>query len=414
LATDNQKLAAVLAEHGVTAPESALLCVLHYGMTAPPEDLPRRAAGENYSLGGPNTVEECRAALDACLAKGWVQVIDEEALEAIRDELHREQVVGPIYRLPEVGDVDFTRRGADLWQRLRGAPPPDSRRTAFAYTDVVHSKTTRYFRTRAAALREVEEFYSGDDVVSLTGPSLIGRWRIQWWRLFPEGYRIDVEERHHWEGMCPHQEGWEGIPPHRWAINPKCLRNILDGHNVRPVEWVHLAAMDGYGLRGPNDLVRGRGRWEEPFGITASEPERREALEDCLRNGWLRTTDQAAVEAIQALLADGQAAVLVPRETRCGLGEIDFTPAGAGLYRMIAAEYLGPDWEDDVSVSKEHYREEHRYCETEEGLRDIVQVYEAAGEIVLASRVVPLGPWCVHCWERFPAGYRMELEIVHP
>ena len=49
------------------------------------------------------------------------------------------------------------------------------------------------------------------------------------------------------------------------------------------------------------------------------------------------------------------------------------TPAGAALYRMIAAEYLGPGWEDDLSVWREYYREGHRYCETEEGLQGVLQ-----------------------------------------
>jgi hypothetical protein len=414
LSTDNQQWAAALAEHGVTAAESALLCAVHYGITTPPEDLPRHAAGENYSLAGPNTAEECRAALDACLDKGWLQVIDEAALQEIRDDIRRGQVVGPIYRLPAVGCVDFTHRGADLWHRLGGESSQGTRRKAFAYTDVVHSKTVYYFRSRAAALREAEELRGWPGIVSLPDPSPVGPWRVQWWRLFPEGYRLDVEERHPWEGRCPHQEGWHQIRDERWAHNPRRLRHILDCHNVGPVEWLHFAAMDRYHPHWPNHLIRcPPARDEERFGITASEPERRQALEDCLRNGWLRATDGAKTAEVHALLADGGAMVPVPRASRCSRGEIDFTPAGAALYRMIGAEYLGPDWEDEVSVYKEHYREEHRYCETEEGLGGIVKEYEDTGEVVRASRLIPLGPWCVYWWRRFPQGYRLELEIDH-
>jgi hypothetical protein len=81
---------------------------------------------------------------------------------------------------------------------------------------------------------------------------------------------------------------------------------------------------------------------------------------------------------------------------------------------MIAAEWLGLDWEDDLSVWNDYYREEHRYCETEEGLQGIVQEHAARGEVVRTSKLVPLGPWCVYWWERFPAGYRLELEIGEP
>lgn len=92
-------------------------------------------------------------------------------------------------------------------------------------------------------------------------------------------------------------------------------------------------------------------------------------------------------------------------------GEIDFTPVGATLYRMIGAEWLGPDWEDDLSVWNEYYREEHRYCEAEEGLQDVIQKQMGRDEVILSSKLVPLGPWCVHWWERFPSGYRLELKI---
>ena len=34
---------------------------------------------------------------------------------------------------------------------------------------------------------------------------------------------------------------------------------------------------------------------------------------------------------------------------------------------MIAVEWLGPDWEDNLLVWKETYRDEHRYCEAQEG-----------------------------------------------
>ena len=94
-----------------------------------------------------------------------------------------------------------------------------------------------------------------------------------------------------------------------------------------------------------------------------------------------------------------------------GWGEIDFTPAGADLYRVLSAEWLGPDWEDALAVSHGYYREEHRYCEAEEGFAGIVEEYVAKGGVVRSCRVVPIGPWCVHWWERFPSGVRLELEI---
>ncbi|HEX4610001.1 MAG TPA: hypothetical protein VH092_17545, partial [Urbifossiella sp.] len=187
-----------LAALGVTRPESALFTALHYGFTIPPSDLPGRAAREDYNPRGPTATEaECRVALADCLAKGWVQVLDEPALARIADELRRGGFLGPIYGgLPEAGCVDFTEAGADLSRRLDERPRPDT----FAYTDVVHVKTAWFGRTPAAAAAMVEGIRRGWGGVAVTGPDPIGPWRAQWWRRFPEGYRVDIEERLPWQG----------------------------------------------------------------------------------------------------------------------------------------------------------------------------------------------------------------------
>ncbi len=122
------------------------------------------------------------------------------------------------------------------------------------------------------------------------------------------------------------------------------------------------------------------------------------------------TADRIA--AIEALLREEPA--IIPIAPTWALRAIHFTPSGAALYRMLAAEWLGPAWEDEIHVSKESYREEHRYCETEEGLRADLQKYQCSQEKVLASKVVPIGPWCVHWWKRFPRGYRLELQLGDP
>ena len=78
---------------------------------------------------------------------------------------------------------------------------------------------------------------------------------------------------------------------------------------------------------------------------------------------------------------------------------------------MICREWLGQDWDNDLFVSNCYYREEHRYCEKEIGLRWIVEGYVAEGFDVRIKQVVPTGPWCVYWWERYPEGFRLELEI---
>jgi hypothetical protein len=98
----------------------------------------------------------------------------------------------------------------------------------------------------------------------------------------------------------------------------------------------------------------------------------------------------------------------MPMSAESRWGEIDFSPAGATLYRMISAEWLDPNWEDDLHVSNTYHWEEHRYCESAAGFEYIAQEHVAKGAIIRASCVLPIG---VYWWERFPRGYRLELEL---
>lgn len=81
---------------------------------------------------------------------------------------------------------------------------------------------------------------------------------------------------------------------------------------------------------------------------------------------------------------------------------------------MIATEFAGPDWEDALHAYTETYREEHWYCETEEGLRGFTEAYAEKGETIQAMRLVSIGPWCVDWWEHFERGYRLEMKIGAP
>ncbi|MFO0810651.1 MAG: hypothetical protein U0746_18645 [Gemmataceae bacterium] len=419
----------------VPRPVSALFTAVHYGITVPLSDLPDWAAREDYNPDGPTATEaECRAALADCLANGWLQVLDEPALATIADELREGGVLGPIYGgLPPVGCVDFTTAGVAVWRRLHDGPA--NRRLACAYTDVVGEKTARYYRTRAAAVAAVEEARGESEVVAVTGPTPTGLWRAQWWRRQPEGYRIDVEERWRWQGRG--SGGGESchlvIPA--GAADPRRLRHAIDRHNVTAAEWLLLAAMEcDWSCDTAAGLTRYAATLGRRFGLSATDDEYRGALENCLRYGWLRVVDRDTVEEVRTLLRRDPAFLAIPltaekrpktccyqyragkmipapwpSDYRCGV--FDFSPNGAALYRTVAADWLGPAWEDGLAVENTYCWEEHHYCVAEEGFEGIVEKHLAEGTAVRANRVVPIGPWCVHWWERFPAGYRLELEL---
>jgi hypothetical protein len=392
---------------------------VQYYITAPPADLRRCASGDFYSGGDPVTEEECRVALSSCLAKGWLRVVDEAALREITDELREGGVLGPVYGLPQVGGVDLTRRAASLlWPRVQDKQRPDRRTPAFAYTDVVHRKTAHYFRTRAAAHAEMEVIRGNwsDIIETFTGPVPTGPWRVQWWRRLPQGYRIDVEERMHWRGFA----GFSAEPylnrPVRKRPMSRRLQDSLNRHNVNLGEWLILSGLDRDAAASPGSLPREVvENAREVFGITTSEPECRAALYSCLRNHWVWVIDEAAANRVFSLL--GQDAAIKPLLQPPGLplGAVDLTPGGAALYQMVAAECFGPDWDAEVSVSRDYYIKVHFYCETEEGLQARLQSLPRGGVPVLStSPIVPLGPWCVAWWQRYPSGYMVEVEIGDP
>ncbi len=433
---------ATLAELGVTPSENALFAALYYGFTIPPSDFVRRAVYEDCNPTGEITEEECQGALADCLAKCWLQVIDEPARTRINDELRQGRVLGPIYGgLPEVGSVDFTESGADLLRRLSERFRPDKEFTTYAdYMDVVHEKTALFFRSSAAAFAAITENRGQHNVVNVSDPIPTGPWRAQWWRRFSEGFQVDIEQRRQWQGHGSGGDEHCSLDYAHLNADPNQLRLVLNRHNITFPEWLLLASMEHDWFRdSPSNLCRGAANSaSRVLSVAISEELCREGLEACLRYGWLRMTDQHTADEVRSLLSDDPVVLAVPRIAQnrprvCGYnidpvrpcklwalpmrasdrwGEIDFSPSGASLYRTISAEWLGLDWEDSLSVSRGYYWEEHHYCEAEDGFESVVQEHVAMGDVVRARRIVPIGSWCVHWWKRFPSGYRLELELV--
>ncbi len=389
---------------GLTAAEWTLLHKVNYGPHFDIDSLPVYANSEFYRPRGVTlTDDEMRAGLDACLAKGLLRVVDEAAVAEIVAELKAGGVLGPIYGLPYPGLIDYTPAGAELWNEGRV-------RDQYASTDVVRTRLSRYFRSEAAARKGMEDVLDPDTEVTVSGPHPVGPWRAQWWRRFPEGFRIDIEERCCWQGRCG---GGDSIVLGRQeGADSGGLRRILDIHNVALEEWAVLRQME-WSPDYPDSFAASAAslarRW---YGLGVTREGCRLALDACIRNGWLREVDEAAMAEVDALLRDEPAFMPLPSEGLPSRGHVGFTAGGATLYQMLSARWLGPAWEDHLSVEKHHYREEHRYCWTEEGLQGIAEGYAAEGNTIRASRLIPLGPWCVRWWDRYPSGYRLELEIV--
>jgi hypothetical protein len=409
----DRKTAAALGQLGIAPAEASLFNVLHYGLTVPPSDLCRRAAYCDYSLGGPVSAKENQAALAGCLSKGWLQIVDEAALSRIHDEVRREGLLGPVYDYPSLGGVDFTHAGAEQWFHICDRLWDGGRAASFAFCDVVHEKTAHYFRSESAAVAECECWKGYESVVTVAGPLPIGPWRAQWWRRFPEGYAIDVEQRMQWQGRASSGGGDCYFITMKLPIDPAHARDVLDRHNVAWVEWLILASLDhATDRRGIVQLAT-----ESGLQLLSRSPTKAECLSGlkaCLRNGWLCEVDEQVIAEIRNLLRADAAVMPVPFDPMKNWAEIDFSVAGAQLYRMVSAEIFGPNWEDGLIVEDTYYREEHHYCATQAGLAAVMHEYFESGEVPKSIRTVPIGRWCVYWWQRFRSGYRLELTFGEP
>src|SRR5262249_18335314 len=142
------------------------------------------------------------------------------------------------------------------------------------------------------------------------------------------------------------------------------------------------------------------------FGVSVGEEECRGAVDACLAKGWLWVIDCKTVAEIENVLRADPVYMPLPDKVVPGQDQVDFTQAGAALHRAVSEELLGPSWADGLCVWQELDREEHRYGETEQDILCALKEcrYRRYLEAV-ASRVVPIGPWCVYWWDRFPRGY---------
>jgi len=382
-----------------------LFVALHYGFVIPREDLPRRAACES----------DCAQALTDALAKGWLQILDPAVLAKIATELHEGNYLGPIYGgLPPLGCVDLTVAGADLWQRYS----PENRSYPFAYLDVVYERTSHFFPTLKAAERALAKIRQDEDFASCTQPERIGPWRPQWWRTFPSGYRVEVEHRRQWQGLSSGvgENCYLDLSPVKQDLGR--LLHVLSDRHMSPAEYLLLRYMED---RWSHDSAAELCWWASQtsqclLGTAISREECQVALDACLRKGWLGLFDPRLRQEIAAILDEDPAEFVLLEKVEFSATKVpvEFTPAGARLYREVSAAGLGADWEDALHVSRGEFWEAHYYCEVEAGFDDLFESCDVKGSVIHAARTVPIGPWCVSWWKRFPIGFRRELILGRP
>lgn len=402
--------AAVLAEIGLTPAHAVLFNIVSYGLVVESQDLCERATIEDYAVCGATTVSQAQAALADCFSKGWLRIVDASALQELRTEIRNANLIGPVYGFPNVGGVDFTHAGAEKWRVVCDRlGQRDGRVSHLSYSDVVRIKTAHYFHSESKALAERDLCKTYDAVVAVSEPVAIGPWRANWWRRFPEGYRIDVEERPE-----EHGRSCDGLPqiyldPFRPAskksVDLVLAKGVMRRRGASVAEWCILANCE-LGRIYRESVIQMASTDAKKLGVRLTPQQCERGLQRCIRKGWLRFVNDHVVAEIEGLLRNDRARIIALFDRRT---EIAFSIAGANFYRSLSAEILGSEWEEDLIAEHSYYREEHRYSETPLPFRQQLDDVSFPIEAPKFSRVTSIEPWCVYWWERFPSGYKMEL-----
>jgi len=373
-----------------------------------------RASWVDYYSGGvPVAVEELRAALTDCLAKGSLRVIDAASRERIIDRLQAGAIIGPIYGLPNIGDVDFPDDYAQF--------PPTTRQRAshvpFAFTDVVHSRVERFYATLRAAQADIESLHDWPGR-SASEPKPIGPWRPTWWLECNEGFRVEVEEFAMYGGRCGNEDYCcSNLLPYERGDQPR-LNRVLASRKLTAEESCLLNAL------GTDPRIHTGQTYVPPavehggnfFGIQVTLAKFSAALESCIRKGWATEATANHRRSIEACLNRDQLFCPLPKQSLVKFhnGCAILTLAGRDVLLAAMHDYFGPDWANCLKVERELYREEHRYCAEMDGIRAAMADYPSNGHVLLNAHVEKIGPWCVYWWKQYPSGYRLEIEMGKP
>lgn len=154
--------------------------------------LPRIA--QSQSVGDPRgevELKECEKAVDALLERGWIHAVTRSSLNSLQGKLADLEYGIPVYDLPQVGDVDFTEEGADIFRDLSDelyGPLWFSK--ALIENEEQTQKTLYAYNSADIDDARNEAVRRGVNVVS---KDLLGKWCIYWWKRYESGWRITFE-----------------------------------------------------------------------------------------------------------------------------------------------------------------------------------------------------------------------------
>lgn len=140
-------------------------------------------------------------ALQSLKSRDFVQIITASELHRIQKCVSTDRSRGPFNILPQVGDLEFTLRGAILWQGLE--------RCLWGLCNWTYSTdweddldgvcTRKILGTNCeAVLQMIDDIRCEIDetsIIQVTAPQPIGPWRFSWWQYFENGFLSELTYR---------------------------------------------------------------------------------------------------------------------------------------------------------------------------------------------------------------------------
>jgi hypothetical protein len=191
---DLEKVKEGLGHAGLSLPQWFLLTACVYGPKPQDSMLADALAEAEAILPGALGAADITGALRLCLDQGWIQVVDRAALGQLTSHLDAQGMIGPIYGLPQVGDIDFTGWGAQqarvLYPKLFGQALGVDQAFPVLLDDF---REQLYCSTQEVVDQVLQDCHAEAEIVSISSPISLGAWCVYWWETFPSGFRVDLE-----------------------------------------------------------------------------------------------------------------------------------------------------------------------------------------------------------------------------
>jgi hypothetical protein len=135
------------------------------------------------------TAAACRVAIRSLCDRNLTRIIDAESQSEIRRFVRDLDCVGPTDGIPYIGQFDYTITGAKLWRDVLNFAHSEVEDDYYWYTYVCFVRRRSHTIVYAFDSEWADESIASSELVPVSNWEPIGRWRSQWWREIPRGFR---------------------------------------------------------------------------------------------------------------------------------------------------------------------------------------------------------------------------------